>query len=193
MNEAGELPALDHLEALEEIITTGRRVPFSSGVVVNEDAALDALDGIRSSFPETVAAAARTIVERQRLHRDAVAGAESILAQADADAEAVVAAAREEAEQIRVAAQQDAASILETAREDAERLTATSAITARAEAEAAEMLAQAEIEAQELRTDAEDYAAGVMGALEEQLDRIRSTVQRGVEALPQPGSRRPRR
>ena len=193
MSDIDQLPALDHLEVLEELLTTGRRVPFSSGVVVNEDAALDALDGIRSSFPDTVAAAARTIVERQRLHRDALAGAEAILAQADADAEALLTTAREEAEQIRSAAQEDAAAILETAREDAERLTATSTITTRAEAEAAELLAQAEMEAQDLRTDAEEYAAGVMAALEEQLDRIRTTVQRGVEALPQPGSRRPRR
>jgi hypothetical protein len=55
------------IDRLETLITEGFHLPFTSNVIVQEDAFLDIIDQMRVSIPEEVKLAKRTEAERERL------------------------------------------------------------------------------------------------------------------------------
>jgi hypothetical protein len=55
------------IDRLETLITDSFHIPFTSNVIVQEDAFLDIIDQMRVSIPEEVKLAKRTEAERERL------------------------------------------------------------------------------------------------------------------------------
>lgn len=102
------LHLVDRLEALVE---KGRRIPFSSAILVNEGSFLDIIDQMRISIPEEIKQAKRIQMEREK-----------ILAEAQDEVARIISKAREDAarlladHELRRQAQQRADRILEEAR-----------------------------------------------------------------------------
>jgi hypothetical protein len=55
------------IDRLEALVTEGFHLPFTSNVIVNEDAFLDIVDQMRVTIPEEVKLARRTEAEREHL------------------------------------------------------------------------------------------------------------------------------
>jgi F0F1-type ATP synthase membrane subunit b/b' len=106
---------IQHLvDRLEELLNSGRHVPFSSQTVIDEQRALELIDQMRISIPEEIEKAKRVIRERDR-----------IMAQANEEAARIRDLAREKSEtliqrdSITQAAQARATSIIEKSRQEA--------------------------------------------------------------------------
>jgi len=164
-------PAVALIDELEELLSSGRRLPFSASVVVNEDEVLDLVDRVRLSLPDDLVAARHLVEDRDR-----------IVASAEQEAEAIVARAEE-----------DARRILADAGEQAVALVASNEITAQAQVRAEAVVAEAEAAAAVVREEADVYARNVMQQLEGELARALATVRKGIETLPQPGAGRRRK
>jgi len=74
------------VDRLETLLSKSWRLPFTSNVVIQEDAFLDIIDQMRISIPEEVKQARRVTAERDRL-----------LEQAQEEADRIVALAQEQA------------------------------------------------------------------------------------------------
>ena len=74
------------IDRLETLVTESFHLPFTSNVIVQEDAFLDIIDQMRVTIPEEVKLAKRTEAERERM-----------LIQADEEANRIVDMAREKA------------------------------------------------------------------------------------------------
>lgn len=175
---------IDVIDQLETLVSSGRRVPFTPNVVVNEEEVLDLLDRARLELPEEIRQARYTVEQQQRLIEEAEEQARRLLARAEADA-----------------TQMDAA-----AREHAEALVAQHEITRGAEQRGGQIVGEAEQAALRIRTDADAYVRQVMEELEQQiavatqgaqqamhqldelLVRTAATVRKGIESLPPPGT-----
>jgi len=77
------------IDRLETLVTESFHIPFTSNVIVQEDAFLDIIDQMRISIPEEVKLARRTEAERERL-----------LLQAQEEANRLVEMAREKAKNL---------------------------------------------------------------------------------------------
>ncbi len=105
------------VDRLEEIFNTGRNIPFTHRLLIDEDRVLDLIDQMRVSIPEEVKKAQQVIAQRDRL-----------LAQAQEEAQRTVALAKEKGDQlverdtIVMAAQNRADQILQTAKADADAI-----------------------------------------------------------------------
>jgi len=123
------------VDRLEEIFNSGRPIPFTHNLVVDEDRVLDLIDQMRVSIPDEVKKAQQVLAQRDR-----------VLAQAQEEAARTVQLAKEKGEQLMdresvvMAAQTRADQILQTAKADAD------AIRADADDYALEMLTQLETE-----------------------------------------------
>ena len=163
---------IDLVDQLEELVSTGRRVPFTAGVVVNEDELLELIDRTRLGLPDELVQARHLLEDQRRVLVDAEQEAERILSRSETEAARVV----EEA-QARAVVMVGDHSIAEQAREHA-----------------ATVLAEAEERAAKTCSEADAYAREVMVRLEDQLMRAATTVRKGIDALPaEAGSRRKRR
>lgn len=74
------------VDRLEKLLNQSWRLPFTSNVVIQEDAFLDIIDQMRISIPEEVKQSKRVTAERERL-----------LEQAQEEADRIVALAQEQA------------------------------------------------------------------------------------------------
>jgi len=105
------------IDRLEQELSQGQRLPFTSSVLVNEQRLWDIIDNMHTFIPEEVQRAKQ--VERER---------ERILAQAREEAGRIVDLARERAEELTSShelvrsARAEAAEIVSRARSEAERL-----------------------------------------------------------------------
>lgn len=111
---------IQHLvDRLEEILNTGRHVPFTSRTFIDEQHALELIDQMRISIPEEIEKAKRVLRERDR-----------VMAQANEEAARIRELAREKSETliqrdaITQAAQARAASIIEQSRHEADTIRA---------------------------------------------------------------------
>jgi len=156
------------IDELEELVTTGRRVPFSSNVVVNEDETLELIDRARLGLPEEVVRARHTLDERER----------------------ILAASEEEAAAIIERAQQDAHAIVTEAENQAQKLVSEHEILRLAQERADALLMEAEDKAGSTNREADAYAREVMEELEQHLARYHATVRKGLQALPKERKRR---
>jgi hypothetical protein len=170
--EATDPTVIDLVDQLEELVSTGRRVPFTAGVVVNEDEVLELIDRTRLGLPDELMQA-RHLLEDQRR---------------------VVVEAEQEAERILSRAEAEAARILTEAEARVAVMVGDHAIAEQARAHAATVLADAEERGAKTCSEADAYAREVMLRLEDQLMRAATTVRKGIDALPsEGGSRRKRR
>jgi hypothetical protein len=163
---------IDLVDQLEELVSTGRRVPFTAGVVVNEDELLELIDRTRLGLPDELVQARHLLEDQRRVLVEAEQEAERVLSRAETEAQRIIdeAVAR--------------ASVMVGDHEIAEQ----------ARAHAATLLAEAEERAAKTCAEADAYARDVMVRLEDQLMRAATTVRKGIEALPAvPVSRRKRR
>ncbi len=105
------------VDRLEELVTEGRAIPFSTRVVVDEERFLDIVDQMRVSVPEEIKKAKRIQQERDR-----------ITAQANEEASRIVNLAREGADSLLAehevvkAAEARASVILERAQNEARQI-----------------------------------------------------------------------
>ena len=75
---------IDYLiDRLEALMTSGKRVPLSNKVMVDEQECLDIIDQMRAVVPEEVRAAKRTLHDRERILGDADEEARQIVEQAE--------------------------------------------------------------------------------------------------------------
>jgi len=163
---------IDLVDQLEELVSTGRRVPFTAGVVVNEDEVLELIDRTRLGLPDELMQA-RHLLEDQRR---------------------VLVEAEQQAERILTRAESEVARIIEEATARAAVMVGDHAISEQAREHAATVLADAEERAAKTCSEADAYAREVMVRLEDQLMRAATTVRKGIDALPaEGGSRRKRR
>jgi cell division septum initiation protein DivIVA len=94
------------VDRLEMLVNQGWRLPFTSNVVIQEDAFLDIIDQMRVSIPEEVKQAKRVSAERERMLKQAQEEADRIVALAQeqvtglADDHEIVKAAYAQAEDV---------------------------------------------------------------------------------------------
>ena len=106
------------IDRLETLVTESFHLPFTSNVIVQEDAFLDIIDQMRVSIPEEVKLAKRTEAERERLLLQAQEEANRLVEMARERAKSMteehelVEFARERAEDIEVQAHRQAEEIL---------------------------------------------------------------------------------
>lgn len=111
------------LDRLEEVLSSGSRLPFTSRSLVDEDELLDILDQIRVAIPEELKAARRLTQEREQVLAEARAEAERVVREAEQQVagrvsdHALVLAAEGRARQI----EEDAAQEAEEIRHQADR------------------------------------------------------------------------
>ena len=85
---------IDLVDQLEELVSTGRRVPFTAGVVVNEDEILELVDRTRLALPDELMQARHLLEDQRRLLTEAEQEAERILSRAESEVDRVVAEAQ---------------------------------------------------------------------------------------------------
>lgn len=83
------IDVLHLLDRLEEAISTGWKIPFTSRVAVNEQDLVELSDSIRSAVPEELRRAQQVLHER-----------EVLIAEAEAEAQRLVEAAQQHADQL---------------------------------------------------------------------------------------------
>jgi len=109
---------IQHLvDRLEELLNSGRHIPFTAYTLVDEQRALELIDQMRISIPEEIEKAKRVLRERDR-----------VMAQANEEAARIRELAREKSEtliqrdSITQAAQARATSIIEQSRSEADTI-----------------------------------------------------------------------
>ncbi|NLT42719.1 MAG: ATP synthase F0 subunit B [Anaerolineae bacterium] len=102
------------VDRLESLLNRSRRLPLTSGVVVNEEEFLEIIDQLRVAVPEEIKAARRMQQDRSRVLSEAQEEAQGLLEEARkqvavlVDQDAVVRNARAHAERIIQQAEQQA-------------------------------------------------------------------------------------
>jgi vacuolar-type H+-ATPase subunit H len=105
------------VDRLETLLSKSWRLPFTSNVVIQEDAFLDIIDQMRISIPEEVKQARRVTAERERLLEQAQEEADRIVALAHeqagslADDHEIVKTAQARADEVLARAQHSAESV----------------------------------------------------------------------------------
>jgi vacuolar-type H+-ATPase subunit H len=105
------------VDRLETLLSKSWRLPFTSNVVIQEDAFLDIIDQMRISIPEEVKQARRVTAERERLLEQAQEEADRIVALAQeqagglADDHEIVKAAQARADEVMTHAQRSAETV----------------------------------------------------------------------------------
>ena len=174
---------IDVIDQLETLLASGRRVPFTPNVVVNEEEVLELVDRARLELPDEIRQARYPVEQQQQL----------------------IAEAEEHAHRLVDAAEEDARRTDETARQHAASLVAQHEITRGAEQRATQIVGEAEQAAARIRAEADAYVRQVMDDLDRQLDaatqavgqalqqldehlgRTAATVRKGLDSLPPPG------
>jgi vacuolar-type H+-ATPase subunit E/Vma4 len=118
------------VERLESLIANGKKLPLTTNVVVDQNAALGLIDELRVAVPEEVRAAKRINSEGERIMEKAQEEAERIVGRAqeqaaflidergltqaaDAESRRIIEEARADADRIRAGADEYAVSVLE--------------------------------------------------------------------------------
>lgn len=117
------------VEQLESLLATGKKLPLTSNVVVDQERALNLIDELRAAVPEEVRAAKRINAEGERIIEKAQQEAERIIAKAqeqaafliddrgltvaaEEESRRIVAGANDDADEIRRGADEYAVSVL---------------------------------------------------------------------------------
>jgi hypothetical protein len=111
------------LDRLEEVLSSGSRLPFSSRTMIDEQECLDILDQIRVALPEEIKQARRVNAEHDSILAEAESRAQQLVREAEERAaakveeHAVVQAAERRAEQVEAEAEAKGAEIRREAEE----------------------------------------------------------------------------
>ncbi len=105
------------VDRLETMLSKGWRIPFTSNIVVQEDAFLDIIDQMRITIPDEVKQAKRLGAERERIIEQARQEADRIVATAHEKIDALV-----ESQEVVKQAEQRAQSTSEEANRSAEQI-----------------------------------------------------------------------
>ncbi|HEV2127304.1 MAG TPA: hypothetical protein VGR22_01655 [Thermomicrobiales bacterium] len=89
-NQDGAVDMLYLVDRLEELVSLGKRVPFSTRVMVEEDEFLALVDQLRVAVPNEIKQAQRVIKERERIIGDAQDEAADIVGRAHEEADRMV-------------------------------------------------------------------------------------------------------
>jgi len=115
--EDGPIDIMFLVEQLESTLSTGKKLPLTNNVVVDQERALNLIDELRAAVPEEVRAAKRITAEGERVIEKAEQEAERIIARAQEqaafliDERGLTEAAREESERIVVRGRSEAEDI----------------------------------------------------------------------------------
>lgn len=116
MQPSGSADILYLVDRLEELVSLGKRVPFSARVMVEEDEFLALVDQLRVAVPNEIKQAQRVIKERERIIGEAQEEGNRIVVRAQDQSEILVAQTT-----ILADARQRAETILRDAEEDRQR------------------------------------------------------------------------
>lgn len=105
------------IDRLESLINEAKRLPLTSGVIVNQEEFLSIIDQMRINIPLEIREARRLKTEREQVIAQAQAEAEKILAEAKGQVEGLLTE-----EQLLKAAREESAKIIEQARREAEKI-----------------------------------------------------------------------
>lgn len=89
-NQDGAVDMLYLVDRLEELVSLGKRVPFSTRVMVEEEEFLALVDQLRVTVPNEIKQAQRVIKERERIIGEAQDDAAAIVDRAHAEADRLV-------------------------------------------------------------------------------------------------------
>lgn len=89
-NPDGAVDMLYLLDRLEELVSLGKRVPFSTRVMVEEEEFLALVDQLRVAVPSEIKQAQRVIKERERIIGEAQDEAAEVVDRAHAEADHMV-------------------------------------------------------------------------------------------------------
>jgi len=126
------------VERLESLIANGKKLPLTTNVVVDQNAALGLIDELRVAVPEEVRAAKRINSEGERIMEKAQEEAERIVGRAqeqaaflidergltqaaDTESQRIIDEARADADRIRAGADEYAVSVLEGLESDVQK------------------------------------------------------------------------
>jgi len=105
------------IDRLESLINEAKRLPLTSGVIVNQDEFLKIIDQMRISIPQEIREARRLKEEREQVIARAQAEAEEIVAEAKGQVDGLLTD-----EELLKAAKEESAKIVEQARREAEKI-----------------------------------------------------------------------
>src|SRR5947209_7364235 len=149
------------VDRLENLITSSKKMPLSSSLLVKESEILKIIELMRTAIPEEIKQARRIIQEKER-----------ILAQAQADASTLLTRAREETERV-----MNREGLLRAAEARSQEL------LREATGHAQEIVHQAQERAEQRRLGADAYAAETLRNLREHLLTIETEVSRHVLSI----------
>ena len=105
------------IDRLESLINEAKRLPLTSGVIVNQDEFLKVIDQMRITIPLEIREARRLKEEREQVIARAQAEAEKIVAEAKGQVDGLLTE-----EELLKAAREESAKIIEQARREAEKI-----------------------------------------------------------------------
>lgn len=105
------------IDRLESLINEAKRLPLTSGVIVNQDEFLKIIDQMRITIPVEIREARRLKEEREQVIAQAQAEAEKIVAEAKGQVDGLLTE-----EELLKAAKEESAKIIEQARREAEKI-----------------------------------------------------------------------
>jgi len=105
------------IDRLESLINEAKRLPLTSGVIVNQDEFLKIIDQMRINIPLEIREARRLKEEREQVIARAQAEAEKIVAEAKGQIDGLLTD-----EELLKAAREESAKIIEQARREAEKV-----------------------------------------------------------------------
>ena len=105
------------IDRLESLINEAKRLPLTSGVIVNQDEFLKVIDQMRITIPLEIREARRLKEEREQFIAQAQVEAEKIVAEAKGEVDSLLTE-----EELLKAAREESAKIIEQARREAEKI-----------------------------------------------------------------------
>ncbi len=84
------MDALELIDKLEEIVSKGKKIPFSSNFIVNENEIYDILDELRNVLPEEFKQARWIVKERESMLEEAKRQSSRIIKEAEEKADALL-------------------------------------------------------------------------------------------------------
>lgn len=152
------------VERLEQILSQGWRVPFTTNAVIDEDALIDVIEQMHIAIPTEVRQAQQLMQQKDQF-----------LSEARDEADALVAEARREA-----------GTLIEDATHEADRLVTETDIVAQARDRADQIVAEANREADDVRAGADSYAVDVLSRIHHELNAYLRQVDNGLARLQPP-------
>lgn len=166
-----DIEIIKSLEELRELIEKPRQF-LGVSIGLNKEECVLLIRKIHSQLPDAIKEAEQTLREKEKIKDSAQLDAHLTLERAKADGSRILELAEREAERI-----------LEESRIERERLIHESEILKAAKQEAEQIRAECQSEAMRVRRSADEYALDVLIRLENVVNKVLSTIERGKVEL----------